>query len=116
MKKYALTIDDKLIKEDDNAYTLAKEAKKLTEPGQTARVFNQVELPIEKQCAFTFKNTNTLKCTMIEDCKKPVQYIDTDGYVYCEKHAKQRSKHKSCRQLKWKEVEALNRGETIKYK
>jgi hypothetical protein len=57
----------------------------------------------------------TLKCEMESDCRSPVTYVDTKGYVYCTPHGLQRKDYQRCRKLRPNEIEKLKRGETIRY-
>jgi hypothetical protein len=54
-----------------------------------------------------------LRCDMRRECKAPVSYIDSSGFVYCAFHGEQRKRIKRCRRLKAAELRKLSAGETL---
>lgn len=57
-----------------------------------------------------------LRCQMEDGCRQPVINVDEKGYVYCDRHGKERKSHgHRCRRMRNWEVEVLRDGGTISY-
>src|ERR1700735_4757825 len=55
----------------------------------------------------------TLICQAHEECSEAVTHIDNKGFVYCEKHGKERRSSHPCRYMRRWEIERLRNGVPI---
>jgi len=56
-----------------------------------------------------------LRCDMAPGCAEPVTRVDSDGYVYCDRHGiARKDSGRNCRKLRPWELRRLQRRGTIK--
>lgn len=55
-----------------------------------------------------------LKCAWVDTCQAAVTHVDSDGYIYCARHGRQRKAGGvRCRTMTSAEVKRLQRGEPL---